>query len=140
MVSTSGAQLLPQDAISLLKEVLIPMTTVITPNIPEAKLLLGKQDEPNPQTRGQMLEMAKGLHRLGPKYVLVKGGHFRPAVPGKETESQRVVDVLYGEDCCMLIEKDFLKSRNTHGTGCSLACRCDHPFRNEPNLGSGHSQ
>ena len=124
MVATSGAQLLPQDAVSSLRDLLLPQATIITPNIPEAKLLLGKEDEPHPKTTEEMIKLAKDLHKLGSKYVLVKGGHFQHESRHKETQDHlRIVDVLFDGHRPMLIEKPLLKSKNTHGTGCSLACK-----------------
>lgn len=121
-MSTSGAQLLPQDAVSLLRELLLPIATVATPNIPEAKLLLGANDQPDPETQEQMIELAKDLHKLGSKYVLVKGGHFSAKVQDNNKPGSQVVDILYDGNQALLIEKSFLDSKNTHGTGCSLAC------------------
>ena len=121
-MSTSGAQLLPSDAVSTLRETLIPLATVLTPNLPEAKLLLGKRGEPNPQTYEQMIQLAADLQKLGSRYVLVKGGHFRTeVVEGGETRHQ-LIDVLHDGHQPLLIEKEYLESKNTHGTGCSLAC------------------
>ena len=122
MVSTSGAQLLPPDAVSILRETLLPMATILTPNIPEAKLLLGKKEEPNPQTYEQVVQLAADLQKLGSRYVLVKGGHFRTDVAARGQTKHRLIDVLHDGHQPLLIEKEFLKSRNTHGTGCSLAC------------------
>ncbi|MCJ1330533.1 hypothetical protein MMC10_007218 [Thelotrema lepadinum] len=121
MVSTSGAQLLPPDAVSILRETLLPMATILTPNIPEAKLLLGKKEEPNPQTYEQVVQLAADLQKLGSRYVLVKGGHFRTDVAARGQTKHRLIDVLHDGHQPLLIEKEFLKSRNTHGTGCSLA-------------------
>ena len=120
-MSTSGAQLLPQDAVSSLREVLLPLATIITPNIPEAKLLLGRQDQSGPQTREETIQLAKDLHALGCKYVLVKGGHFGQQTQESE-KKQSIIDVLYDGNRVSLIEKEYIDSKNTHGTGCSLAC------------------
>jgi hydroxymethylpyrimidine kinase/phosphomethylpyrimidine kinase len=122
MVSTSGSQLLPPDAVSILRDELLPMTTIITPNIPEAKLLLGKKDSPNPNTEDDMVQLAKDLHKLGSQYVLVKGGHFF-SISRDNDEDRQIVDVLYDGEHAHLIKKTYIKVKNTHGTGCSLACK-----------------
>ena len=128
MVATSGAQLLPQDAVSSLRDLLLPQSTIITPNIPEAKLLLGRHDQPHPKSTEEMVELAKALHKLGSNYVLVKGGHFQHEPHCDEMQdntegNHRIVDILFDGHRPMLIEKPLLRSKNTHGTGCSLACK-----------------
>lgn len=130
MVSTSGAQLLPNEALRCLREKLLPLATVLTPNIPEAVLLLQDAGEEvqHPERLADIIELAKAVHRLGPTYVLVKGGHL-PLGPDHtvshgNTEKRSVVDVLYDGENTILLETDFSNSKNTHGTGCSLACMC----------------
>lgn len=134
MISTSGSQLLPQDAIQHVRTNLLPLTTVLTPNIPEAKLLLensGHSPVNEPQNVDEMIELAKKVQGLGSKAVLLKGGHLpftSKRVRANSTEEARiVVDVLYSagddinEEVLMLTETEYLRSKNTHGTGCSLA-------------------
>ncbi len=129
MVSTSGSQLLPLEAVTELLEELLPLTTILTPNVPEAKLLLRSagQDTQDATCVDDLIEMAKAVQLLGPKYVLVKGGHlpFREdgSVASTEDEKHRMVDVLCGDGQVMCIETLYQASKNTHGTGCSLACR-----------------
>jgi len=129
MVSTSGAQLLPQEAVRVLREQLLPITTVLTPNVPEAKLLLTDAGEKvkDPMCVDDLISMAKAVQALGPEYVLVKGGHlpFRKngTVASAENEKELVVDLLYGKGQVVRIETSYQKSKNTHGTGCSLACK-----------------
>lgn len=71
--------------------------------------------------------IARTLQGLGPAWVLVKGGHapFRKnySVAKTDQEKQIIVDVLYGQGGSMRIETGYQDSRNTHGTGCSLACK-----------------
>ena len=130
MVSTSGAQLLPNDAIVNLRTQMLPLTTILTPNIPEAKLLLenGGLEVPEIKTVDDIVDIAKRLCSLGPQYVLVKGGHLPLTKDGRistqEADHNIVVDVLY-EDIhnTIIYETDYLPSKNTHGTGCSLACK-----------------
>ncbi|EKG20044.1 hypothetical protein MPH_02675 [Macrophomina phaseolina MS6] len=127
MVSTSGAQLLPEDAVETLIARLLPVTTLLTPNLPEAQLILkraGKTaDEPN--SLDDIVAMARAVKALGPKYVLLKGGHVPltkdRVVPTEEADRHIVLNVLVGEEEVHIFETGYQKSRNTHGTGCSLA-------------------
>jgi hydroxymethylpyrimidine kinase/phosphomethylpyrimidine kinase len=128
MVATSGAQLLPEDAVEKLLQDLLPLTTILTPNLPEAKLLLRKANvnSKDPQTPDDLVKMAKALQKLGPKYVLLKGGHI-PLTKDRKistelTEDNIVFNVLAGPEVVETFETEYLKSKNTHGTGCSLAC------------------
>jgi hydroxymethylpyrimidine kinase/phosphomethylpyrimidine kinase len=128
MVSTSGAQLLPQEAISTLIKLLLPLTTVLTPNLPEAKLLLQSAgvELKDPENVEDIVAMAHKIQGLGPRWVLLKGGHL-PLTRGRviskaESEQEVVLNVLVGESGLTIMESEYLKSNNTHGTGCSLAC------------------
>ncbi|KAL3474879.1 DNA polymerase family B-domain-containing protein [Aspergillus californicus] len=127
MVSTSGSKLLPEAAIKGLRTKLLPLTTVLTPNIPEANLLLKDSglDVNEPADLQGLIDLAKQVSSLGPKAVLLKGGHLPLTKDHKAArspeEALRVVDVLYDGDEVTLFETDFLVSKNTHGTGCSLA-------------------
>ncbi|OJJ46706.1 hypothetical protein ASPZODRAFT_152142 [Penicilliopsis zonata CBS 506.65] len=127
MVSTSGSQLLPQDAVEGVRKKLLPLTTVVTPNIPEAELLLkdAGMEVTEPENLQEMIQLAKEISRLGPKNVLLKGGHLPLTKEHKTTQNPQeasiVVDVLYDGKDITLFETEFLRSKNTHGTGCSLA-------------------
>ncbi|KAL2400994.1 Hydroxymethylpyrimidine/phosphomethylpyrimidine kinase THI21 [Exophiala dermatitidis] len=127
MVATSGAQLLPGDAVRNLRERLLPMTTLLTPNIPEATLLLRDADVQykSPSSLDDLKTLAKMVHQLGPRAVLLKGGHMpltREYIKATNEDDRAVtVDVLYDGHNYTLIESQFLQSKNTHGTGCSLA-------------------
>ena len=127
-MSTSGSQLLPQEAVRELRELLLPYATVLTPNVPEAKLLLSAAGKPvqDPQNVDDLINLAKAVQNLGPRYVLVKGGHLPlkkdGTTPDIETERAVIVDILYGEGEVTMFETEYQTSRNTHGTGCSLAC------------------
>jgi ATP-dependent RNA helicase DDX5/DBP2 len=129
MVSTSGSQLLPHEAVSTMIRNLFPLTTILTPNVPEAKLILQKANVgfKDPENVDEIIEMAKQIQALGPKYVLLKGGHL-PLTKGRLVskggdEDEIVLNVLVGEGTVTVMESPYLKSRNTHGTGCSLACK-----------------
>lgn len=127
MVSTSGSQLLPPDAVKGLRTKLLPLTTVVTPNIPEALLLLRDTgiEAKEPETLGEMIQLAKEIWKLGAKAVLLKGGHVpmtKDHTAARDPrEASTVVDVLFDGEKITLFETDFLVSKNTHGTGCSLA-------------------
>jgi hydroxymethylpyrimidine kinase/phosphomethylpyrimidine kinase len=130
MISTSGSQLLPVEAVRGLIKDLLPLTTVLTPNFPEAKLLLSEAGKPtiDPQSVNDLISVAKLVQSLGPKYVLVKGGHIpfkKDGTVAKAVEEREsMIDILYGEGQVTRIETAYQNSKNTHGTGCSLACKC----------------
>ena len=109
MVAKGGHSLLATDAIDALTRRLLPLATVITPNLPEAAALLGEVDATDRLT---MAQQAERLRTLGPKAVLVKGGHLALA------ESP---DVLAEGDGIAWFEADRVETRNTHGTGCTLS-------------------
>lgn len=134
MVATSGAQLLPDEAVSSLCEKLLPITTILTPNLPEAKLLLKHAGHTVPDIRSinELLAIAAQIQALGPKYVLLKGGHVPLTRDGRisqqDADNHVVLNVLCGEGETTLLETDYVASRNTHGTGCSLACELIRSF------------
>lgn len=109
MVAKGGAPLLQPDAMKLLVDKLIPRATLITPNVPEAELLLGSKMK---IANAKDLEKAgKALQQLGCKAVLMKGGHL---------EGNEVVDVLIS-DKIHVFTSPRIHTQNTHGTGCTLA-------------------
>ncbi|MCL2716026.1 MAG: bifunctional hydroxymethylpyrimidine kinase/phosphomethylpyrimidine kinase [Alphaproteobacteria bacterium] len=109
MVATSGDWLLASDAIAALRDELIPMASVMTPNLPEAAALL---DEPIAETEAAIIGQARCLLRFGCRAVLIKGGH------GQGPES---TDYLVDERMTLALAAPRIATRNTHGTGCSLA-------------------
>ncbi|OLN82720.1 ATP-dependent RNA helicase dbp2 [Colletotrichum chlorophyti] len=127
MIATSGAQLLPREAVAELLKGLLKVTTILTPNIPEAKLILEDAGHSSVEVKTvkDLDHMAKSVQSLGPQWVLVKGGHapFRTDLVVAKTEEEKavVVDVLYGQGNIFHIQSPYQKSTNTHGTGCSLA-------------------
>jgi hydroxymethylpyrimidine kinase/phosphomethylpyrimidine kinase len=129
MVSTSGSQLLPEEAIKEMREQLLPITTILTPNVPEAILLLADagMEVQQPKSVDDLIELAKTVQSLGPEYVLLKGGHLPlrrdGTVASEESEKELIVDILCGADAILRIHNAYHKSKNTHGTGCSLACK-----------------
>jgi len=127
MVSTSGSQLLPETAISTLIQHLLPCTTLLTPNLPEAQLLLKTAglNLSDPQNVEDIVSIAHQIQSLGPKWVLLKGGHL-PLTHGRvvttqDSEKEVVLNILVGDSGVTILESPYLQSKNTHGTGCSLA-------------------
>ena len=109
MISTSGRRLLSRDAIESLKAFL-PHTSLITPNIPEAQLLLGE--------RIDLANMESSVKAIAKKFsvsVLLKGGHLE--------SSERMTDMLYlkAQKRVVVIHNPTVPTNNTHGTGCSLS-------------------
>ncbi|KAJ4377420.1 ATP-dependent RNA helicase dbp2 [Neocucurbitaria cava] len=123
MVSTSGSQLLPSAAIVTLINTLFPLTTILTPNLPEAKLLLQTAGVAvkDPENVDDVVAMAKHIHERGPRWVLLKGGHL-PLTKGRlvskdESEKDIVLNVLVGESGVTLFESKYLST----AIACNLA-------------------
>ena len=111
MVATSGARLIAEDAIAVLKERLLPLATVITPNIPEAEILSGQRIT----GRADVRTVARRLHDAFGCAVLIKGGHAVGDLAAAE-------DTLYdGTDFRAYVLPRVDNPVSTHGTGCSLA-------------------
>ncbi|KAI4196924.1 MAG: hypothetical protein LQ350_006237 [Teloschistes chrysophthalmus] len=134
MVSTSGSQLLPDSAITTLITRLLPLTTILTPNIPEARLLLHHANllhnitpvSPRPVTSSyDLVGLATSLQSLGPPNILVKGGHCpvdaEYNVPSSPSSRRWVQDCLKTPDDVIFYTTEYSPHPNTHGTGCSLA-------------------
>lgn len=102
-VSSTGRALLTPGGLVLMKERLLPRATVVTPNLDEVAALTGRA------LTG--LDAAKAVHALGPRWVLVKGGHL-DGPPH---------DLLYDGTTATLLEGTRVETRHTHGTGCVLA-------------------
>jgi hydroxymethylpyrimidine/phosphomethylpyrimidine kinase len=108
MVATSGAHLLPRNAVDAVRRLMIPGAALVTPNAPEAEVLAGKAvDGVNGQRRA-----AERLLGMGAKAALVKGGH----VPG-----DTIVDVLATQSGEHFFDGPRIVTTSTHGTGCTLA-------------------
>ena len=107
MVAKSGDTLLQADARNVLVDSILPLALVVTPNLPEAEVLAGI-----PVTqREDMEEAARRIHALGPRYVLIKGGHLKGDA----------VDVLWNGREATEFRTPRVDSSNTHGTGCTLS-------------------
>ncbi len=110
MVAQSGDNLLQEEAVVALKKALVPMATVVTPNLPEAEVLLGRKID----GLDGMRTAARDLSKLGCRSVLIKGGHMHTS------ESS---DVLFinGENRIVVMPDRRVQTPNTHGTGCTLS-------------------
>jgi hydroxymethylpyrimidine/phosphomethylpyrimidine kinase len=108
MVAKGGHRLLLTEAETALRDRLLPMAAVLTPNLPEAEVLVGFPV----RTEADMKRAAGKLVSLGARAVLMKGGHL---------EGDRVVDLLFHGGTVDRFEDARIQSRSTHGTGCTLA-------------------
>lgn len=108
MASSSGEKLLRPDAIGSLRE-LIAQASIVTPNLPEAAALLGGSVA---RSEDEMRAQAQKLLALGAGAVLIKGGH---------AEGPESADLLVERDACTRLTALRVETRNTHGTGCTLA-------------------
>ncbi|MFW6080022.1 MAG: bifunctional hydroxymethylpyrimidine kinase/phosphomethylpyrimidine kinase, partial [Gemmatimonadota bacterium] len=110
MVATSGDRLLDVDAEREIVERLLPLCAVVTPNLPEAAILTGREA---PRTEADLRAAAEALVERGAAAALVKGGHL--------TEGDEVVDVLFDGDEHRVWRRPRLRTTSTHGTGCTLS-------------------
>lgn len=108
MVAKSGDPLLAPEAVQTLKERLFPLAALITPNRLEAEALLGASI----RTPKEAEEAARALLELGPQAVLLKGGHM---------EGEEAVDLLATPEGVRAFRAPRVRTRNTHGTGCTLS-------------------
>jgi hydroxymethylpyrimidine/phosphomethylpyrimidine kinase len=108
MVAKSGDRLLREDAIDVLRSQLLPLATVLTPNLPEAEVLLGRRLE----TWDDVCAGAKELVAMGAQAVVMKGGH---------REGSTVIDLLYDGHEFHEFTATRFDTKNTHGTGCTFA-------------------
>lgn len=109
MVAKSGDRLLKKDAQSALIKYLFPLSFVITPNLHEVKALLGIEVR-------EIYEMKKAavfLKKMGPKNVIVKGGHL--------PERKNSIDILYDGKSFYIFDEKRIETKNTHGTGCTFS-------------------
>ena len=108
MIAKGGTKLINNRSIKYLKKLLLPMSNLVTPNIPEAEVLTGcsilnKED---------MIVAAKKILNMGPKNVLLKGGHLK---------NKMIFDILVTKKGIKIFTKKKIKTRNKHGTGCTLS-------------------
>jgi len=109
MIAKGGSPLLQKEAVSALKKYLLPITYIVTPNIPEAEELTGMIIK----TDNDKLEAAKILMDLGVKYVIIKGGH--------DVQLNESTDLLYDGSNTFTFTEERFQTKNTHGTGCTFS-------------------
>ena len=112
MVAKSGDLLLKQDAIAAIRDKLVPIATVITPNLSEAAVLLGKE---TPDSIEAMKAILPELRQLGSGWIMLKGGNL------PETVSENSIDFLCGENGTEMLSAPRIRTQNVHGTGCTLS-------------------
>ncbi|HQT64897.1 MAG: bifunctional hydroxymethylpyrimidine kinase/phosphomethylpyrimidine kinase [Acidocella sp. 20-57-95] len=108
MVATSGAVLLPDDAIAAVQKLLMPLATIVTPNLPEAAKLTGL----SLHGRDDYVAAGRALLAMGAQAALIKGGH---------ADGDMLVDTLIYEGGIERFSHKRIHTKNTHGTGCTLA-------------------
>ena len=128
MIAKGGAKLINNKAIFYLKNKLIKYVHLITPNIPEAEILTGVKIN----TKEDMILSASKLIKMGAKNVLIKGGHLKSAL---------VHDILVNKKEIKIFNSKRIKTKNTHGTGCTLSTAvttflsCGKPIKKSCELG-----
>ena len=146
MIAKSGAALLDQDAVGALRTRLLPLALVVTPNLPEAEALVGGSI----RSAEDMAAAARRIHQLGPRWVLLKGGH---------ADGDEVVDLLFDGERFDSLRSERIQTPHTHGTGCTFAAAItaalargqtvreafalakhyvSEAIRSNPGLGAGH--
>lgn len=146
MVATSGDRLLDEGAVALMKELMVPISDLVTPNVPEAEILTGMSITDT----DEMSRAGEALLEMGAYAALMKGGHL---------DMKSIVDILISDDGASVMTGPRIRSRHTHGTGCTLASAAaaalalgapmeeavsmarDYVFeaiRTAPKLGKGH--
>lgn len=108
MIAKGGDRLLKEDAVESLKQDLVPLANVVTPNLSEAEVLSGLKIK----NLSDMKEAARKIFRLGAQNVLIKGGHL---------SSDEAIDVLYNGKTFQEFKAKRFKTKNTHGTGCTFS-------------------
>jgi hydroxymethylpyrimidine/phosphomethylpyrimidine kinase len=108
MIAKGGARLVNNNSIEYLKKLLIPLCSLVTPNIPEAEILTGCSIS----NKEDMIKAAKKILNMGAKNVLLKGGHLK---------KKMIFDILVSKKRIKVFSKKKIKTKNTHGTGCTLS-------------------
>lgn len=109
MIAKGGASLLQREAVSAMKRYLLPLSKVITPNIPEAEVLTGIPI----QSSEDKMEAAKRLFEFGVKNIVIKGGH--------DEDSYESIDLLFDGKEFHNFSRKRINTKNTHGTGCTFS-------------------
>lgn len=107
MRAKGGAPLLQEDAVTALCTQLLPLAEVVTPNLPEAEVIVG-----HPITNlAEMRTAARTIHALGPRHVVIKGGH----------SSAAPIDIYFNGEDFTELHAERIQTSHTHGTGCTLS-------------------
>jgi len=154
--STSGYELVDKNALRMLVDMLLPLATLVTPNIPETEALTGIAIE----TEEDIRDAAVILRGMGVKNVLIKGGHLSSAQWTMDNAQLRAVDHLFIRDEHQTFSSEYIETTATHGTGCVLSSAIaanlalgktlpqavaaakefvTNAIRTAPKLGHGHS-
>jgi hydroxymethylpyrimidine kinase/phosphomethylpyrimidine kinase len=107
-MSKGGTRLVNNNSIGHLKKLLLPLCNLVTPNIPEAEILTGYSI----LNKEDMIKAAKKILSMGAKNVLLKGGHLK---------KKMIFDILVTKKEIKIFKKRKIKTKNTHGTGCTLS-------------------
>ena len=108
MIAKGGTKLVNSNSIKYLKKLLLPLCDVVTPNIPEAEVLTGYSIS----NKAEMIKAAKKIINMGAKNVLLKGGHLK---------NKMIFDILVSRKKVKIFPKRKIKTKHTHGTGCTLS-------------------
>lgn len=119
MMAKSGDPLLKPEAVAVLRSQLLPLAEVITPNLPEAEVLTGQRIE----TLDDMRAAASAIFDLGPRHIVVKGGHHKQVENGRAqghtpTES---IDIYFDGEHFVELQAERIQTVHTHGTGCTFS-------------------
>ena len=108
MIAKGGARLINVQSVVYIKKLLLPLCNLVTPNIPEAEVLTGYSIS----NKEDMIKAAKKIINIGAKNVLLKGGHLK---------NNMIFDILVSKKEIKIFPKRKIKTKNTHGTGCTLS-------------------
>jgi len=108
MIAKDGTKLINNSSITYLKKLLFPLSNIVTPNIPEAEALTGYSIS----NKDHMIMVAKKILNMGPKSVLLKGGHL---------QNKMIFDILATKKEIKIFTRKKINTKNTHGTGCTLS-------------------
>jgi hydroxymethylpyrimidine kinase/phosphomethylpyrimidine kinase len=108
MVAKGGQRLISNSSINFLREKLFPHALLVTPNIPEAEALINKKIK----TLEDIIKAGKKILKFGPKFILIKGGHINKSI---------IEDVLISKNNIKIFKNKKIKTKHTHGTGCTLS-------------------
>jgi len=120
MVATSGDLLIQKSAVMVLRRKLIPLATIVTPNIPEAEVLTGMKL----RTAEEIREAARRIINMGARTVVVKGGHLKDSA----------MDLFFDGRMFTTLNAPRIRTSNTHGTGCTLSAAIAANLANRQNI------